>query len=233
MMNQLNNITAMKKLVLLLVALFAVTVILQANKSEKNHTDSNKALTVLCSPDLTELTNKWVEEFNRRNPDMMLMVKTIEESSIEFYPNVPVGFNDKIDVLQSDRHVIEVKEARNWKHALGQVGRYAREIPRATKRIHLFIRPEEKQWSDSKRIEMEEHCRESGVHIRAAEVPGSDRSRRAGRQSARVRCWPRSCGSRWSWLYSLSLRRAVLASLRSFDGGGMSGGKCRGNRLRR
>ena len=80
-------------------------------------------------------------------------------------PQVPIGYGDKIDVLQGGRHVVEVKHASDWKHACGQVQRYARQIENATKRIHLFLRPEEHQWSETKRQEMEEHCRESGIRV--------------------------------------------------------------------
>ena len=78
---------------------------------------------------------------------------------------VPIGYNDKIDVLQKSRHVVEIKHASEWKNAAGQVTRYARQIANSTKRIHLFLRPEEKPWSDAKRLEMEEDCRERGVSV--------------------------------------------------------------------
>jgi hypothetical protein len=78
---------------------------------------------------------------------------------------VPIGYNDKIDILIGDRHVIEIKHWSEWKNAIGQVQRYARQIPNATKRIHLFLRPEEKPLSSGKLADMEEHCLESGVQL--------------------------------------------------------------------
>ncbi len=45
-----------------------------------------------------------------------------------------VGFID----LLTNNEIIEIKEGRCWKHAVGQVLMYAVEYPDRKKRIHLF-----------------------------------------------------------------------------------------------
>ena len=47
---------------------------------------------------------------------------------------VPCG---RIDVL-TDSEIIEVKEAKGWKGAIGQIISYGIYYPERTKRIHLF-----------------------------------------------------------------------------------------------
>ena len=42
-----------------------------------------------------------------------------------------------IDLLTEDE-IIEIKEGKSWKHAVGQVLMYAIEYPQHKKRIHLF-----------------------------------------------------------------------------------------------
>lgn len=46
----------------------------------------------------------------------------------------PVG---KIDI-KTETEIIEVKNVKNWKHALGQIQAYSKYYPKHTKRIHLY-----------------------------------------------------------------------------------------------
>lgn len=64
-----------------------------------------------------------------------------------------------VDVL-TPRYVYEVKVARQWKAALGQVLAYARAYPDRTPRLYLFG---ERGTMTKKAIE--EHCRAAGVGV--------------------------------------------------------------------
>ncbi|MDX2273487.1 MAG: hypothetical protein NW237_16255 [Cyanobacteriota bacterium] len=63
----------------------------------------------------------------------------------------------RIDIL-TDREVIEVKKASNWKAAIGQILVYGRNYPNHKKRIHLFG---ELTKNDLKKIK--EECNAFGI----------------------------------------------------------------------
>jgi hypothetical protein len=73
----------------------------------------------------------------------------------EIEVSIPGG---RIDVLTSTE-VIEVKSARNWMHALGQVQVYGSHFPRLRKRIHLFGE------LTVPLKDIEQHCRRLGVRV--------------------------------------------------------------------
>jgi hypothetical protein len=69
--------------------------------------------------------------------------------------SIPGG---RIDVL-TNSEVIEVKAARNWMHALGQVQIYGSHFPRHRKRIHLFGE------LTVPLKDIEKHCQRLGVRV--------------------------------------------------------------------
>ncbi|MEO0803019.1 MAG: hypothetical protein AAFY57_12170 [Cyanobacteria bacterium J06642_2] len=65
----------------------------------------------------------------------------------------------KIDIL-TRTEIIEVKNAKNWKHAIGQITVYGQHYPDRKKRIHLFGR-----LTQSKLAVIQKACGETDVNL--------------------------------------------------------------------
>ena len=80
-------------------------------------------------------------------------IATIENGKLE----VPARFSDgRIDVL-TKTEIIEVKQAKNWKHAVGQVVVYRLEYPHHLARIHLY--------GNVNRFIVENNCRKLNIRV--------------------------------------------------------------------
>ena len=60
------------------------------------------------------------------------LCKELKNAKIEV--ETPCGF---IDIL-TDNEIIEIKNGKNWKHAVGQILVYSKFYPKHKKRLHLF-----------------------------------------------------------------------------------------------
>lgn len=89
-----------------------------------------------------ENTDRFLRELGDLKPDpddlsikeKAIQARLLAELGGEVEVETPVGF---VDILTADQ-VIEIKHAKCWKHAVGQVLMYGRHYPCHAKRIHLF-----------------------------------------------------------------------------------------------
>jgi len=83
---------------------------------------------------LYEIYNLECDENSENKKEKIIQLRLQEELGGEIEVETKVGF---IDLLTKDE-IIEIKEGKNWKHAVGQILMYAIEYPHHKKRIHLF-----------------------------------------------------------------------------------------------
>lgn len=83
---------------------------------------------------LYEIYNLECDNSSENKQEKAIQLRLQEELGGDIEVETKVGF---IDLLTEDE-IIEIKEGKNWKHAVGQVLMYAIEYPQHKKRIHLF-----------------------------------------------------------------------------------------------
>lgn len=83
---------------------------------------------------LYEIYNLECDNSNENNQEKIIQLRLQKELGGDIEVETKVGFID----LLTEEEIIEIKEGRNWKHAVGQVLMYAIEYPQHKKRIHLF-----------------------------------------------------------------------------------------------
>jgi len=107
-------------------------------ESIKGGKDKNKQGTWI-HPRLFKNLEQWLEKASRRKTVVKFSEKAIQKKlakrlNAQVEVNTPIG---KIDLLTS-KEVIEVKDIKNWKSAVGQVLMYGNYYPSHQKRIHLY-----------------------------------------------------------------------------------------------
>lgn len=83
---------------------------------------------------LYEIYNLECDDNNENNQEKVIQLRLQKELCGSIEVETKVGFID----LLTDNEIIEIKEGKNWKHAIGQVLMYGVEYPQHKKRIHLF-----------------------------------------------------------------------------------------------
>lgn len=110
-----------------------------------------------CSPYFTLQANKWIEEwlhFKHENQDRYykelynmrpyLTESETKEKLIQIKLQKQLGGEIEVETengwidLLTDSEIIEIKDGKCWKHAVGQILMYALDYPNHQKRIHLF-----------------------------------------------------------------------------------------------
>lgn len=96
----------MKKLIYLFIGLLMLLSICpNSNGTEINNENSKEgSITVLCSPDLYNLTNRWVEEYSKMHQDLKIKVLKIDHNSVD--KDNSSGFNVSL-VSESSLYLIE------------------------------------------------------------------------------------------------------------------------------
>lgn len=102
---------------------------------------------------LYEIYNLECDENSENNKEKLIQLRLQEELSGEIEVETKVGF---IDLLTKDE-IIEIKEGKNWKHAVGQILMYGVEYPSHKKRIHLF--------NMEKSVIVEDYCRLYDINV--------------------------------------------------------------------
>lgn len=102
---------------------------------------------------LYEIYNLECDEYIENNKEKVIQLRLHQELGGEIEVETAVGF---IDLLTKDE-IIEIKEGRNWKHAVGQILMYGIEYPSHNKRIHLF--------DMEKSAIVEDHCKFYNVSV--------------------------------------------------------------------
>jgi len=83
---------------------------------------------------LYEIYNLECDDNHEQNKEKLIQLKLQQELGGDIEVETKVGF---IDLLTKDE-IIEIKEGKNWKHAVGQILMYGVEYSSHKKRIHLF-----------------------------------------------------------------------------------------------
>ena len=96
----------------------------------------------------------WIEEWKQINNNQIIYnneisnlkpgYKNKKEEVIQLKLQKALGGNIEVETssgfidLLTDSEIIEIKDGRNWKHAVGQILIYSLDYPNHNKRIHLF-----------------------------------------------------------------------------------------------
>jgi glycine cleavage system H lipoate-binding protein/ABC-type phosphate transport system substrate-binding protein len=116
--NRVKNLTVMKNKILLLSAVLLFTCILSGCNNEKakeSVDDESNTTTVFSSPDLKEITSKWVKMYSLHNPEARIQLIEVPEASISEY----IDQNRSIGFL-SETYTDEVVSELKWKETIGR-----------------------------------------------------------------------------------------------------------------
>jgi len=108
------------------------------NKSIIIITGGNKNNQIICGSYVHELLMdsiiNYINKSRNKNPELIVVNNLNLQLKGECEVETPYG---RIDIL-TENEIIEVKKARSWKQALGQILVYGSVYPMKQKRIHLF-----------------------------------------------------------------------------------------------
>jgi len=97
----------------LLLLLFCSSAISQ-DITDKNASPQKMTFTISCTPDLYSLTNQWVSEYNRVNPDVRIEVINLAGKSFDKGADVNLNF------ISTNKSGAAINNETNWKILVGR-----------------------------------------------------------------------------------------------------------------